>query len=516
VSGSDEGSGVALSNNYEEMYGSSAGLVRHSMGKFYRLKQLGAWLQGQPALLAMVVIMWVYYNYLPTTTYVDLYYDSKGYWNFAEKYFETGRFEFLSYFNIQRGYLFPLLLSPFTQLAVEAKMLPIEMTRYLGAATAALVFGWAGPALWQAVKGGPAVSLGRRLLFAGLGFVLWRDYFNFSLTDFPALFALAAALIALLRGRGVVSAVVAGVAVAAATNMRPVYQVALPAVGLLALVPPLGRAQWWGLVRGGALVLGAAAVLLPQAYTNSVHVNVRSPWVLTTMPGQPSLFVQQLQWGLKNQKYETNIGDDYQYSGMTFVDERGKAMWEATGLPEFSTATQYVQLCLGRPWRSLGVWQRHLFNALDVQYPTPYIQEVFVPTWPLAWLNYSLIFGGLLVLLLRPWQRPRASWVRPALVLLALLLPCLLALPTAIECRFLLPLHLLLSAAVAFGATPLRWWRAASARARGLVVAGYVATVVSGFSASASAQKHLYEAPRDIWHTLPLHELLPAEEAQPW
>ena len=39
--------------------------------------------------------------------------------------------------------------------------------------------------------------------------------------------------------------------------------------------------------------------------------------------------------------------------------------------------------------------------------------------------------------------------------------------------------------------------------------------MVGGFAASASAQKHLYEAPRDIWHTLPFHELLPAEEAQP-
>ena len=487
------------------------------MGKSYWLKQLRGGLQRQPALLAMVVTGLVYGIYLPTTTYVGLHHDSWGYWDFAKNYFVTGRFEFLSYFNILRGYLFPLLLSPFTQLAESAEIPPIEMTRYLGALTAAVVFGWTGPALWQAVKGGPAVSLARRLLFAGLGFALWRDYFNFSLTDFPALFALAAALIVLLRGRGVVSGLVAGVAAAAAINMRPVYLIALPAVGLLALLPPLGRARWWGLMRGGALVLGAAVVLLPQAYTNSVHVNVRSPLVLTTMPGQPSLFLQQLEWGLRTQKYETNVGGDYKHGGMFFMDERGKAMWEATGLTQFSTVGQYVELSLSQPWRSMGVWLRHLFNALDVQYPTPYIQLVFVPTWPLAWLNYSLIFGGLLVLPLRPWQRPTASWLRPALVLLALLLPCLLALLTAIECRFLLPLHLLLSAAVAFGATPLRWWRVASTKARVLVVAGYLATVVSGFSASASAQKHLYQAPRDIFQGVGLPALLkPAEAPQPW
>ena len=487
------------------------------MGKFYWLKEVGARVQRLPALLAGVMIMSVYCAYLPTTTYTGLYYDSNGYWDFAKEYFNTGHFEFLSYFNIQRGYLFPLLLSPFTRLVTEANMVPIEVTRILGAATAAVVFGWAGPALWQAVKGGQAVSLSRRLVFAGLGFAIWRDYFNFSLTDFPALLGLVISLIALLRGRGLISGLVAGVALAAAVNMRPVYLIVLPVVGLLALLPPPGRARGWGWARGAALVLGATAVLLPQAYTNSVHVDVRSPLVLTSMPGQPSLFVQQLQWGLKNQKYETNIGSDYKYAGMSFVDERGKAMWEATALTEFATASQYIELCLGRPWRSIGVWQRHLFNALDVQYATPYIQAVFVPTWPLAGLNYSLIFGGLVVLLVRPWQRPSIRWSRTVLVLLALLLPCLLVLPTAIECRFLLPLHLLLSGAVAFGATPLRWWQAASTKMRGFVIAGYVATVVSGFLASASAQKHLYEAPRDIVQDLPLlHLFKPAQDSQPW
>ncbi len=473
-------------------------------------------MQRQPGLLAMGIVLGMYCTYLPTTTYDRQYFDSNGYWEFAEKYFSTGHFDFLSHFSTLRGYFFPLLLSPFTQLAASYQLLPIDIIRCLGAGIAAVVFGWAGPALWQAVQGGPPVALGRRLLFAGLGFALWRDYFNFSLSDFPALLALAMALITTLRGRGVLSTVVAGMTLAAAVNMRPVYQVALPAVGLLALLPPPGRARWWGWVRGAALVLGAAVVLLPQAYSNNQHSGSWSPWVLTTPPGTPSLYVQQLQWGLKNQKYETSVGNDYPHPGMSFVDERGKAMWEATGLVEFAEASQYVRLCLGRPWRALGVWQRHLFNGLDVQYPTPYIQAVFVPTWPLAWLNYSIIFGGLLVLLTRRWHRPTTAWARPALALLALLLPCLLAIPTAMECRFLLPLHLLLSAAVAFGAAPMPWWRAASVRARGVVVVGYAATVVAGFSASASVQKHLYEAPRDIVQDLPIHFLRPTPAAQPW
>ena len=55
IGGSDEGSGVALGNNNEEMYGSSAGLVRYNMEKFYRVKQLNGWLQKQSGLVVEMV-----------------------------------------------------------------------------------------------------------------------------------------------------------------------------------------------------------------------------------------------------------------------------------------------------------------------------------------------------------------------------------------------------------------------------------------------------------------------------
>ena len=480
-----------------------------------KLKRLQNWSQTHAGLVATSLVLLGYLIYLPLTDYTKLYYDADGYWQGAKSYYPAGRFAFFAYFQ-QRGYLFSLLLAPFTRLEQAYGWLPLSITRPLGAVVAAAFFGWVGPVLWQAVRGGSPVPLGRRLLFAGLGFLLWRDYFNFSLTDFPALLALCIALVGLLRGRGLASALLAGVAVAAAANMRPVYQAALPAVALLALLPPLGRAWWWGGARTATLVLGATLVLWPQLKSNDDHLKIRSPWVLTSKPDQPDLYLKQLEWGLQMQKYETSIGGDYPMAQMRFEDKRGQALFAASGLPEFTAPAQYLRLCLGRPWRAVGVWLRHLFNGLDVQYPTPYIEEVFTPTWALAWLNYSLIWGGLLVLLARRWQLPTTAWVRPALVLLALLIPCAATLPTAMECRFLLPLHLLLMAAVAFGAAPLRWWRRATRRGRAALVGSYVAVVVAGFSASASTQRHLAIIPRNILNDLPLQRLLPAPAAQPW
>ncbi len=464
----------------------------------------------------MSVVLLAYLIYLPNTSYWRQYYDAAAYWNFGTKYYTTGHFDFESYTTLLRGYLFPLLLSPLTQLTKSLDWTELGITQVVGAGVAAAFFGGVAPALWQAVRGGAPVPLGRRLLFAGFGFLLWRDYFNFSLTDFPALLALAVALIGLLRGRGFGSSLLAGLALAAAVNLRPVYQAALPAVGLLALLPPPGRARWWGVVRGGGLALGLALLLLPQVYINYQQIGSWSPWVLTNRPEQPNLFLQQLAWGLEMQKYETSVGVDYPRAEMIFKDDAGLKLLQSTGRKEFDDVGQYVRLCLSQPGTAGGVWLRHLFNGLDVQYPTPYITEVFVLTWPLAWLNYSLIGGGGLILLGRRWRRPGPSWARPALVVLALLIPCAVTLITAMECRFLLPLHLLLSAAVAFGASPRQWWRARSRWGRAGVVLSYGVVVLLCFWISAGTQRQLALVPREIKNDFLIEWPAPRPAPQPW
>jgi hypothetical protein len=472
-----------------------------------RLKVFWQWGQKHPAVVAMAVVLLVYLVYLPTTTYPMQYYDATAYWEFAEQYYATGSFAFLSYASLLRGYLFPLLLSPLTQLANSCNWSALDIMRVVGAGLAAVVFGWAGPALWQATTGSPRVPIVRRLVFAAVGFVLWRDYFNFSLTDFPALLALAIALIALLRGQGVASSVLAGIALAAALNMRPVYQASLPTALLLALLPPVGRARWWGAVRGVGLAVGASLVMLPQAYSNFHQVGIKTPWVLTSEPSQPNIFLKQLTWGLTLQKYETNVGEDFAGPFMNFEDPQGIELWKSTGLENFANVNQYIQLCLDHPQQAVGVWLRHLFNGIDIQYPTPYVQAVFVPTWQLAWLNYSVVWGGLGILVLQRWYRSGKEWVRPALVILTLLMPCLVTLVTAIECRFLLPLHLLLSAAVAFGAAPIKWWHSASKLGRTATLVSYVVVVGLCFAASASAQQQLAITSRLIKNSFPVQPL---------
>lgn len=483
-----------------------------------RVSRLWIWLRARPALAALGALLVLYGAYLPSTQYEHFYYDSRFYWVYGQQFWKTGAFSFLSYINSMRGYLFSLLLSPFAVAAPHLGVAPIRLMQPLGMLTAAFFFGVLAPALWRAVgdPAAPVVPLSRRLVFGIIGFVLWRDYFNFPLTDFPAFFAICLAIWALIAKSDWRIAGLAGMALAAAANMRPVFQAALPFAGVLAFWGPQaqaflrGRAQW---LRAGAVAIGMAVVLLPQFYINANNFGRRTPWVLAYKQGDPTnLLLQQLQWGLQYQKYETNAGKDYALSQMYFRDDDGQALFDATHLSHFDSQAQYLAVVRAHPVRVAGVWLRHLFNGLDLQYPTPYILKVFVPTWPLAWFNYTVMLGGGMVLFGR-WRQRGASW-RVLLVLVALLAPCLSALPVAMECRYLLPLHLVLSGALAFGAHPLRAWQRATMFRRGAWALGYVAVITIAFSISANAQQHLQNQPRTIlpftWNCL-----LPESKGQP-
>ena len=480
-----------------------------------------AW--ARPAAVAFGLTLLLFGSYLSVSHYKELYYDANGYWDLATQYWGTGQFRFLSYDNLLRGYLFPLLLAPLTRLAEHFALEPIVLTRAVGALTAAALFGVVVPGLWRAVRapGAGPVPLGRRLLLALLGFVCWRGYFNFPLTDFPALLALTAGLWAVLRGRGLSSALgsglLAGVLVAAAANFRPIYAATLLVAALLCVWPlrhgwRQGPREAWG-PRLAAFAVGVALVLAPQARLNQFHVGVASPLVLTTRPGTPSLYLQQLHWGLQMQRYETNVGRDYPEPAMRFLDAKGQALLARAGLTDslpLASYGQYGQLMRRAPLTVAGVWLGHLFNGLDLHYPTPYIPAVYVPTWPLAWLNYTVLLGGLLVLGGRARRLWRGGWpaAGPAaaalLVAAALLGSCLPVLPVAIECRFLLPLHLLLSAAFVFGLRPQalwRRWRAASL-ARRLALGGlYVVLMLACFRLALKTQFTLQHGARDLTGT---------------
>jgi len=120
--------------------------------------------------------------------------------------------------------------------------------------------------------------------------------------------------------------------------------------------------------RGVALIAGMALVLWPQMTINRAHFGSGSPLVLTTLPNQPSLYLQQLQWGLLYKKYETSVGADYAVPQMFFVDRRGQELWAGTGRAQLDSMAQYGRILRAAPGGVLRTWASHLFNGLDLQY----------------------------------------------------------------------------------------------------------------------------------------------------
>lgn len=408
--------------------------------------------------------------------YHHLYYDAELYWQAGHRFYQRGHFSLLGHDDALRGYAYPLL--NFGCLAVR-KALHLSasaVVKGVNAGLAGLLFGVVGPRLWRAATGAAALpAVGRRVLWAGLGFVFWKDYFNFSLSDFPALLALGVGLWQVQRrpGRAVL---LAGVALALALNVRPIYLAAVPpALGLLLWQQP--RRQW--LPRLAFLLLGVGLVLAPQWLINRRHFGANTPLVLAQSQELRihNLYLQKLKWGLVHQKYESSVGRELPTGQLLFLDKEGEEALQQDGITEFATAGQYLHFAARHPLLIAKTYARHLFAGLDSSHPTPYLRRWQPSPW-LRGLNYSLWFwAGLVALGLR---RPAG---RAALVLAALLLPCLAVLPMSMEVRFLLPLHLLLLALVAFGPAP-RWvW---ARPGRWLLVGGaYAGFLIGCFAVSA-------------------------------
>lgn len=407
--------------------------------------------QWRPQAGLAVAIALVYGTYLFSTEYHQLYYDAEDYWQLGHRFVRHGRFELLGYDDAMRGYAYPLV--NFLCLAVRKALNwpAVTVVKLLNAGLAGLLFGVVGPRLWQASTGAPRLpSLARRLAWAVLGFVFWRDYFNFSLSDFPAVLALGAGLGLVQRPR-LGRALLAGAALALAVNIRPIYLASvLPAVGLLLLGPP--RPAW--AARLAALLLGAGMVLAPQLLINRRYFGAVTPLVLAQSRtlGIHHLYLQKLKWGLLHEKYESSVGRELPTGQLLFLDAAGAAVLRAEGIVEIDSPGQYLGLLARHPLTLTGIYARHLFAGLDLSHPTPYLKR-WAPARPLQLLNYTLWFWAALVALHR---RPTA---REALVLAALLLPCLAVIPLSMEVRFLLPLHLLLLALVAYGQWPEWAWR---------------------------------------------------------
>ena len=422
----------------------------------------------------VLVVLALYAAYLPLSGYNvgHFTYDAAQYWELSNRFTQQGSFSLLAYDEPLRGYLGPLLILPGRFITHYTGGSMLAGAQVLGACWAAVLFGFAIPQLWAQVAG-RELALGRWLVLVGLSFIFWRGYFNFTLSDMPALTLLVLALVA-LRHYQWGWALVAGLLLAAALNIRPIYLASVPAcLWLFFRHPAPGRFR---ARRTAALLTGAALVLLPQWRINQQHFQRNTPLVLTGAPGARPLYLKQLTWGTAFQRYETSLAPEHPGS-LVYADPAGGRALAQEPTGRFESYAHYLRFAAHHPVATSLRYFRHLFNGLDLRFPTPYPRDLHpVGGAALRLVNYTLLGLGVWLAVVAWWrrrQRQQSAGLLQSLatpVLVALLLPCILVLPTLIECRFLLPLHMLLLTAVAGCWHPRACWRGLSKPAQRVAV----------------------------------------------
>ncbi|MFC5271979.1 hypothetical protein [Adhaeribacter terreus] len=454
-------------------------------------------IQGKPIALifhiltsysvSIFLIFLTFFFYLFPVKHAGFFYDAKQYWEFGELFFKDGRFSLVHYFHETRGYFLPLFYLPGHYLEMYLGLSPVIYVRLIGALTGAMLFGYVMPRLWEVVSNSGRLHWARRFLVAMIGLAFWSHYFIYPLSDFPTALILGFSLLLILERPSFLKFILAGFLLGAAVNGRPVYLIVVPV--MLGLVVLSGGRNGIRSLQKHFLpfLIGFCLVSLPQFLINQQHLGVHSPFMQTKYQGR-NLYLAQLEWGLKIQKYETNIGDGYPDAKVFFTDPAGLAILSAEKLTEIESFGAYLNLVKKYPVDFCALYVRHLFNGLDIQYPTPYVVNFRKFHWAVVLLNYTVIFLALTVLLFRKIER--MNWPAAG-VLCIILLPCFIAIPTAMECRFLLAIHLLIYALVCFG-WPADWKpQYFSLHAKLKYLAIYIIFLLACFAISTSTQANL-------------------------
>lgn len=354
-----------------------------------------------------------------------------------------------------RGYFFPTLLGSFVALSSAVGITQLDAFRLFSSLVYSAVLTVLVPNAYRLLAGGQA-NMVRRLWPAILLALAFPGLFLFPLSDLPALALMWCAVDLLLRSAAphqpnsrVLYALLAGIAAGAAYNTRTIYLFSiLPMTVALPLLQ--SRLRW---ARLASFVAGAVLVSLPQLAVNLKLHDIASVDP-TAAYRDESLFLKQLLWGMRVQKYETYLVDGM--SGLRYRDPAGEQLLARVSKDApINSVWAYLQAALRNPLPFLGLYGRHVVNGLDVRDGRQYLTRPPDSRMFPSFACISAVLVALLAILTgRRANRPDGGgggaaaaprWLCSA----ALIAPALLAVPGAIETRFFLPLLAFLYTAAA-------------------------------------------------------------------
>jgi hypothetical protein len=422
--------------------------------------------------------------------YTIFYCDSYNYFNQLGRSFKVnGSFNLLNFHDQIRGLIFPLFNYLILEFSDFILVDPVKSYKFFSALYFSILsnilipvfverFFKVKPKLWQI------------LLLNILIFIFWRGYASFPLTDFLSIFLLLTSIYFWASSHKSFS-LFSGLVFAFAINLRPIYLIVLFPFAIWVLMDLLKKTSSYkgALIKITWLICGFFIGASPQIYLNYYQHQKYSPLVQTSIGvQQSSLYLQQLKWGMITQKYETNVGKGYPSISVIYWESEGSDLYKNEHAEGIENYIQYLGLCVRHPFIFSAIFARHVFNGMDIIYPTPYTLDVYHRSFVLSLLNYSVIFL-FIVILFRTYpctSLSKSQW----LIISMVIVPSLFTIPTAMEVRFFLPVYLLIYSVVLFTSHKIIFLDLRKNNIYGLTVL-YLVFIFICFTCSAVTYSHI-------------------------
>jgi len=368
-----------------------------------------------------------------------------------------------------RGYFLPLILQVPIQLSNLTGLDELTCYRFLSAIMASVCFAVLFPFCFEQLFGFRARPW-TKLIFALLVTFFWYGNYAYPLSDFPALTfflsGLTLCLVAVRSDRGLWAKggliIAAGVCLAAATSIRISYLIPF-FISLVFLLLRLTFSKNTMIAKSVLpllLIAGCVIVFVPQALSNKIHYQENTPFQINRLADNTSLTKAQLYYGFVVQRIDFgNIeSPDQSVPALVFRDYQGLEIAEkymekygisASNVSTAPLARIAVDIVVHQPLDIAAIYIRHVFNGLDVVYPYGYVPDFHSKDQIIyRFVNYTLWFLAISLL----WRRGiNLRQDRHAIIgCFIVMLPALVAIPSQMEIRFFLPIHMLLYAWVSF------------------------------------------------------------------
>ncbi len=291
------------------------------------------------------------------------------------------------------------------------------------------------------------------LFFCFLLFFFWRGFFHYPLSDFFSFSFLILSFYFLLSNK-YYQLILSGVFLGIAVSIRPIYIISfIPFILYLLLIKSkeIDNKKTYLVKFFKILILIAFFYIssVPQVAVNYKKMKSLSPMVKTENSGYgKNLYLQQLIWGLRYQKYETNVGNSYPSASVFFFDKTGNEIANKENVDLVSNYADFIIIALKYPVELIYIYTKHIFNAIDIKDSNPYLKIVTGENYFFSIFNYSLFF--VLIILFYYIKNAIFENIKSKIFVFFIIFPIILIIPTAIECRFFLPFFILMYAFISF------------------------------------------------------------------